>query len=494
MLEELLRERNDLTENDRGYLMRMRESLQLLADISRSDVLLYCRTDRTDSAVVVADAKPNTVPSIYPDPLAGKVVTKSDEPGVINTLAGGKTDAVVNKALVHGSPTMQEVHSVRNDGRVIAALCIETSLLERERQRKKSSVFRRALVQLRNMVIRGQLQGAQSIGPLGEHDGPLVVDRHGNILYISSIAENLYRKVGFSQSLLHGRISDLTTDESVFFKSLEAGACVEQLVQESHLSWVKKAVPLLTNDKHSLVDRLVHTSSEIDGVMLVIHDITEEQQKEQELRIKSAMIQEIHHRVKNNLQTIAALLRLQARRTGSPEISEILQQTINRILSIAVVHEFLSHDESSIIDLKEVCQRIVNEVTQGILDPEKRITISLNGESVYLPAQQATSCALIVNELLQNAVEHGFTSRADGTITLQLEDLGSHLKVEIVDDGQGLPSEFSIAENGNLGLQIVQTLVRDDLKGEFTLVNGAGVRAIVTFPKGLRKPLGPTAN
>jgi len=322
----------------------------------------------------------------------------------------------------------------------------------------------------------------------------LVVDKHGSILYISSIAENLYRKLGFTQSLLHSRIADLTTDESVFFKSLEAGACVEQLVQEGNLSWVKKAIPLIAASRRGLCDPSTGGSPESDGVMVVIHDITEERQKEQELRIKSAMIQEIHHRVKNNLQTIAALLRLQARRTGSPDVSEILQQTISRILSIAVVHEFLSHDESSIIDLKEVCQRILNEVTQGILDPEKNIKFSLIGESAYLPAQQATSCALIVNELLQNAVEHGYGSKSEGTIEVRLRDLGDELTVEIVDDGQGLPANFSIAEGGNLGLQIVQTLVRDDLKGQFRLSNGNGVRAVVTFPKSGRKPLAPAGS
>src|SRR5439155_16483578 len=137
----------------------------------------------------------------------------------------------------------------------------------------------------------------------------------------------------------------------------------------------------------------------------------EERRKDQELSIKSAMIQEIHHRVKNNLQTIASLLRLQARRTGSPEVGDMLRETINRILSIAVVHESLSHDESSIIDVKEVCQRIIAEVTQGILDPDKHIHFAIRGTDLPLPAQQATSCALIVNELLQNAVKHAFRGR-----------------------------------------------------------------------------------
>jgi two-component sensor histidine kinase len=208
------------------------------------------------------------------------------------------------------------------------------------------------------------------------------------------------------------------------------------------------------------------------------------------------MIQEIHHRVKNNLQTIAALLRLQARRTGSPEVVEMLRQTTNRILSVAVVHEFLSHDEQSVINVKEICQRIIDEVTQAVVDPEKQIHFVLEGGNIYLPSQQATACALVVNELLQNSVEHGFVNRWNGTVTINLIDDGNYVRIEIIDDGQGLPSGFSVARGCNLGLQIVSSLVKEDLKGEFELIGhvpngdstakGGGARAIVTIPRSQR--------
>jgi two-component sensor histidine kinase len=197
------------------------------------------------------------------------------------------------------------------------------------------------------------------------------------------------------------------------------------------------------------------------------------------------MIQEIHHRVKNNLQTIASLLRIQARRAQSPEVDEILRETINRILSIAVVHESLSHDESGIIDVKEVCQRIVAEVTQGILDPEKQLRFAVRGSDLPLPAQQATSCALIVNELLQNAVKHAFRGRLEGEVVLHLSQLDEELRIEIVDDGRGVEPGFDSRREGSLGLQIVRTLVREDLKGSFDIKNNpdGGVRASIAFPR-----------
>ncbi len=483
-----------LTDDGRDLLNRIQHSLPLLADLARADLLLYCKADSSSEAQVVAEAKPHSVPSIYSDSQLSKKVGVADEPAVLRVFARGKPEQQVRREFVRGSQTVQVVHPVKSGQSVVGALSTETSLVDRERQQEKGIVFQRAMAQLRRIVLQGQLEGGQNIGPIGEHDGSMVVDSRGQILYISPIAENLYRRQGLTRPLLGARLADLRTDESSFFKALESGVCVEDVVEEGPLVWVRKAIPLVASPVTSWWKRL-REPEELDGVILVIQDITEERRKEQELKIKSAMIQEIHHRVKNNLQTIAALLRLQARRTGSEEVVDVLRQTINRILSVAVVHEFLSHDESSIINIKDVCQRILDEVTQGVLDPDKRIRIALEGSNIYLPAQQATSCALIVNELLQNAVEHGFSNRWEGTITITLYDGGNNLTLEIVDDGQGLPPGFSFSRGTNLGLQIVSTLAREDLKGAFELVNGSGssqggthcgVRAMVTIPKAQR--------
>jgi len=211
--------------------------------------------------------------------------------------------------------------------------------------------------------------------------------------------------------------------------------------------------------------------------------VTLDVRKEQELKVKSAMIQEIHHRVKNNLQTITALLRLQSRRVESEEATTALKEAGGRIMSVAVVHEFLSKDESSIINIQEVCKRIMQEFVQGTLDPMRKIELKLEGEGQFLlPAQQATSCALIVNELIQNAVDHGLEHRDEGTVIVRLLQTEDSMSIEIEDDGQGLPEDFDPARGG-LGLQIIRTLARDDLKGQFLLEDGDGVRAVVSFPR-----------
>src|SRR5204863_6146683 len=258
----------------------------------------------------------------------------------------------------------------------------------------------------------------------------------------------------------------------------------ERRVQEHELVWIKRVVPLMSGDGGSWSARLRRQGSVPAGAIVAIQDVTDELQKEQELRIKTAMIQEIHHRVKNNLQTIASLLRLQARRTVNPEVADQLRESIGRIISIAVVHEFLSADETSVINIHEVSNRILAEVRNGVLDHNRPITLSLEGMRGFtLPAQQATSCALIINELVQNAVEHAFAGLPGGSIVVRLAEQGDSLYIEIQDDGQGLPHDFDLLRQGGLGLQIVRSLVREDLKGEFELLNGQGVKAVVSFPK-----------
>jgi two-component sensor histidine kinase len=278
----------------------------------------------------------------------------------------------------------------------------------------------------------------------------------------------MYQKLGFRANLLKRKIDELGTNEAAFLGAMQTRQACEFETQEQDYIWIRKAVPLFERDQ-------------LKGVILGATDVTEQREKEHELRIKSAMLQEVHHRVKNNLQTIAALLRMQARRLPPEGAREALLESVNRILSVAVVHEFLSHDESSEINIKEVSQSILREVTTGTMDPDKQLKIVLNGPSLLLPAQQATSCALIVNELLQNAVEHGYASRAQGTIQINLNESGDETVIEVVDDGEGFPTGFDLDRDANLGLQIVRTLVKEDLRGELTFRNGDGVHARVAF-------------
>jgi two-component sensor histidine kinase len=313
----------------------------------------------------------------------------------------------------------------------------------------------------------------------------LIIDTDGVIQYASSVAEGLYRLLGIVDVLADTQLSELDTNEYLAFRAMETGVCLEQRIEEQDRVWIKKAIPMVAGGQPSgLLRRLPGSFGRpLMGAIVIIQDVTDDVRKEQELKVKSAMIQEIHHRVKNNLQTITALLRLQARRVQSEEAANALKEAVGRIMSVAVVHEFLSQDESSVINIRDVCKRIVQEFVTGTLDPMKQIDLRLEAEGQFLlPAQQATSCALIVNELIQNAIDHGLEHRDKGTVVVRLLQTDDSMAIEIEDDGAGLPEDFDPARGG-LGLQIIRTLARDDLKGQFLLENGDGVRAVVSFPR-----------
>jgi two-component system, sensor histidine kinase PdtaS len=478
----------DLTDADRDLLERVAGHLPLLADLTHADAVLFARS--ADQVVVVAQAQPVPVPSPYALPLAvGRSMTREEAQLVYRILFDGRARNQVTSTVIRGAPVLQEVFAVRNErGEVVGALRSEMLLIEHERQRKRHATFRRAIARARELIVAGRLRGGERLGRLGVHDGVMVIDAQGRIVYLSAPAEHLYRRLGYADNLVKTQLQELETNEYICFKAMERGVCLEQRVMEQDLVWIKRVVPLMSAEAAGWPARFIGRRAAPAGAIVAIQDVTDELRKEQELKIKTAMIQEIHHRVKNNLQTIAALLRLQARRTNSTEVADQLRETIGRIISIAVVHEFLSHEETTGINIHEVSNRILAEVRNGVLDHSRPISLALEGtRSFNLPAQQATSCALIINELVQNAVEHAFAGLPGGSIVVRLAEQGDSLYIEIQDNGRGLPHDFDLHRQGGLGLQIVRSLAREDLKGEFELVNGQGVKAVVSFPKWIAK-------
>jgi two-component sensor histidine kinase len=203
----------------------------------------------------------------------------------------------------------------------------------------------------------------------------------------------------------------------------------------------------------------------------------------------AALVREMHHRIKNNLQNVAMLLRLQMSSDAEVSAREVLQESVNRILSIAAVHEELSLRGFRLVDLKEVLTRVGRAVAQNMRRPDLEANVTVVGDAVMLPSQAATSLALAVNELIQNALEHAFVGRSQGQVIVSLHRAGSQLIVEVQDDGVGQavgPHLRAIslepAPARGLGLEIVESLVREDLCGEWVLSGENGTTARITIP------------
>jgi two-component system, sensor histidine kinase PdtaS len=220
---------------------------------------------------------------------------------------------------------------------------------------------------------------------------------------------------------------------------------------------------------------------------MLVREVTELRRHERLLLYKDATIREIHHRVKNNLQTVASLLRLQSRRLSSEEARQALGESVRRISSIALVHETLSQDSRQRVSFDKVAQRLIDMLSSGLTDPDRPVEMLLLGGAGELPAEVATPLALVLSELLQNSVEHGFHDRG-GTVSVTLERRQASLHLDVRDDGIGLPEGWRLEADANLGLQIASTLVESELGGTLEvrgddLAQGTVCEAVLPLPR-----------
>jgi two-component system, sensor histidine kinase PdtaS len=219
------------------------------------------------------------------------------------------------------------------------------------------------------------------------------------------------------------------------------------------------------------------------GALVLLRDVTDLRRRERELLTKEATIREIHHRVKNNLQTVAALLRLQARRLGTTDGREALEEAMRRVGTIAIVHETLSTAFDERVDFDEVADRVLAMVAEVSI-PETRVVPRRTGSFGMLDAERAAPLAMVITEVAQNAVQHG-VGRSGGSVEVIADRRVGRLRVVVEDDGQGLPADFDPEVSGRLGLQIVRTLVEGELGGQLTMgarEEGSGTRVVIDVP------------
>ena len=214
----------------------------------------------------------------------------------------------------------------------------------------------------------------------------------------------------------------------------------------------------------------------VTGALVLMRDISELRRRDLMLLSKDATIREIHHRVKNNLQTISALLRLQGRRLSSPEAKAAVEESVRRIRSIALVHEALSITIGDDVPFLEIVRPLVRMVEEGLISPDRPIRFTVEGDAGILPADVATPLAVVLTELLHNAVDHAFATGPvdDATVAIELENTGTRLRVTVIDNGVGTAPGFTIDDSTGLGLSIVRTLVTTELGGTIGFSAGEG--------------------
>jgi two-component sensor histidine kinase len=196
------------------------------------------------------------------------------------------------------------------------------------------------------------------------------------------------------------------------------------------------------------------------------------EQTREGLKTRDVLLREMHHRVKNNLQQVASILSMQRRRAKSPQVERILTDSIGRVQGIAATHDLLSREQVGIAAIDDIARKIVAIVQSNLVPPQLHLEMRVGASTAQVPSQQATTLAIILNELIANAIEHGFESRTRGRIVITAAHAEDDVVVSVADDGLGVPAGFDAASSDSLGLQLVQRLGRADLDATFALRSG----------------------
>jgi two-component system, sensor histidine kinase PdtaS len=313
-------------------------------------------------------------------------------------------------------------------------------------------------------------------------DGVIVLDGDARIRFASPNAISSLHRMGIHAYASGQRLAEIGFDQDAVDAALNARLPVTEEVERGDTSILMRAIPLLED-------------GDVAGAVVLMRDVTDLRRRDRMLLSKDATIREIHHRVKNNLQTIAALLRLQGRRLTTQEAQDAIEESERRIRSIAVVHETLSRDAGDVVPFAEVVKPLVRTVEESVSAPDVKLHFEVEGDAGNLRGDVATALAVVLNELMQNTVDHAFpldgAAPVTGNVVVHLARLDGELVVEVTDDGVGLPEQFSLEASKGLGLSIVQALVGGELGGSLEL-DPAGARGAGTHVR-LRVPVAPSA-
>jgi two-component system, sensor histidine kinase PdtaS len=489
---------------DLDWLHALISDWQLLADLSFADLVLWAPlpADSGDNGaatwpedatwIALAQMRPTTAPTALPDDIVGAARPGTDQPYLAAAFREGRVCREGDPEWTRGVPIRHETIPVSRGEGVIAVIERSTNLSFARTPSRLDLAYLRAADDLTQMVAAGMFPAAGEEPALVRSprvgDGLIRLNKSGRVTYASPNGLSAYRRLGLTADIVGKQLGPLTA---------RLGAGREPRDESLMLTASGRSHAETEVDANGAVVQLRTIPLVVDGVragaLIMVRDVTELRRRERELLTKDATIREIHHRVKNNLQTVAALLRLQARRLQAPEAKAALEEAVRRVGSIAMVHETLSRVPDEIVDFDDIAGRVA--MMAGELSaPESRVSPTLIGTFGQLPALIATPLALVLTELMQNALQHGLSEpgrAASGCLQVSAERDPGRLVVTVSDNGVGLPTDFDLDVSSTLGLQIVRTLVLTELGGTLQVAPrpGGGTQVVVILP--LEEALGP---
>jgi two-component system, sensor histidine kinase PdtaS len=490
-LRDLVAEHTTLGPRDIEHLHRLAGDWQLISDLSFADLVLWVPVTGGQSFICVAQVRPTTAPTTYQDDQVGNLASGPEVRHLAVARSQGRIWREGDPVWYGDTPARHEAIPVRRRtsegeaGEVIAVVGRDTNLAIARTPSQLELNYLTTADDLAQMVADGtfpppvrhpgETTSAPRVG-----DGLIRLDAGGKVTYASPNAQSAFRRLGLTghlvgedlAALIHRLAEDPLEGSEVAARVLAAlrgDTPPRREVEVRGASVLTRALPLVP-------------AGVPVGALVLVRDVTEVRRRDRALVTKDATIREIHHRVKNNLQTVAALLRLQARRVGAPEARSALEESVRRVASIAIVHETLARSSDEVVAFDAIVDRVVAAATEVAL-PESQVSMRREGTFGTLPAEVATPLAMVLNELLLNAVEHGFPAGREGEVVVRAERSLRELRITVADTGRGLPAGRGEVAGG-LGLQIVRTLATGELRGSISLRarDGGGTEALLVVP------------
>jgi two-component sensor histidine kinase len=485
-IEEYLQGRSPISAGEIHRLRELVADWQILSDLSFADLILWVPIRKDVMSwptgyIAVAHIRPTTAATVFANDVIGDEISWGERTYLDQALSSAEIIRDTEPQPFGDIMIKEETIPVLMDEKVIAVISRHRNSDLMRQPSKLELNYREIAHELYRMVAEGNFP-YKDAGSLFDPtprvgDGLIRIDVNGTISYASPNARSAFSRMGWSNELIGYSLGDIAhqlarenvdaSDESV--KGRLSGRALRRVEVENAGGTIDLIVlPILAGQDRT-------------GAIVLLNNVTELRRRERELVTKDATIREIHHRVKNNLQTVSALLRLQARRIDNPEASQALNEAVRRIASIALVHETLSGGSDASVGFDDVLDRLVSHALE--LTPRlNEITISRTGQLGSVDPRIATPLALVITELIYNALEHGL--EVEGTeLTIAIERDSQRAHVTIIDDGVGLPAGFDLMQSSNLGLQIVRTLTENELRGTLSLIsNTEETRAELSFP------------
>jgi two-component system, sensor histidine kinase PdtaS len=467
---ELVSSHTSLADSDVQWLTLVMADWQIIADLSFADLVMWLPDREGRGYWAGAQMRPTTGPTAYVDDVVGTFVPIGRRPMMDRAFAEARLVREGDPEWRDDVPVRVETIPVVLTDRVIALVSRNTNLLGVRTPSRLELSYLQTAADLTQMIANGHFPMRSERSDHADTprvgDGFLRVDAQGTVTYASPNAQSVYRRAGRTGDLVGEVLMELTRelipahvrgDEESISAVLGGRAYRDIELMVNTVSLIARSIPLRPQGAHI-------------GALILVRDVTDLRHRDRELVTKDATIREIHHRVKNNLQTVAALLRLQGRRVQDPTAKATLEEAVRRVASIALVHETLSHTAEGMVGFDEITDRLVSMVGE-MSSTQEPVEILREGSFGELPSEMASSLAVVITELLQNAVQHGYDGGvAPGKIVVSAHRKGRHLNVKVGDDGAGLPAGFDLDLSASLGLSIVRTLVESELNGELALL------------------------